>query len=168
VCVRACHLAAVGRNPRGPVVNALRQANLEAGEIQLVEMQGTVSSPARGLKLSNNGDFDEDDTLSTPVLSPLAAFGTTNLARLCGIGQYTSQNISVECPADKLCPYSLETSRLGQRVRVQSSQLFAVHFDSRRVGRGGNFESLGWKTSAGIRRCEKPARWSRATWTQSC
>jgi hypothetical protein len=93
VCVRACHLAAVGSDPRGPVVDALRQANLEAGEIQLVEMQGTVSSPTRGLKVSKNGDFDEDDTSSTPVLSPLVAFGTTNLARLCGIGQYTSQDI---------------------------------------------------------------------------
>lgn len=92
VCVRACHLAAAVTDPRGSVTHALIQASLEAREIQLVEVQGTTSSPARGLKLLSNGDFDEDDTVSASELPPLAGFGTTSLTGLCGIGEYTSQN----------------------------------------------------------------------------
>ena len=94
VCVQACHLAAAVTDPRGSVMNALRQASLEAGEIQLMEVQGTTPSPARRLRLLKNGDFDEDDTVSASELPPLAGFGTTSLTGLCGIGKYTSRNAS--------------------------------------------------------------------------
>lgn len=88
VCVRTCHLAAAGKDPRGPVINALKQANLEADDIQLVEMQGPISSSAQGVKILGDVDFSEDDTPSARELSPLAGFGATNLAGLCGIGEY--------------------------------------------------------------------------------
>jgi hypothetical protein len=86
VCVRACHLAAAGKDPRGPVINALRHANLEAEEIQLVEVQGTISSPSRGQEILNDGDFKED-VISAPELPPLVGFGTTSLTGLCEIGK---------------------------------------------------------------------------------
>jgi hypothetical protein len=94
VCFRACHLAVASKDIRGPVIDALRQASLEAGDFQLVEVQGTTPSPARGLKLLSNGDFAEDDTVYASRLPPLAGFGTTNLIGLCGIGKYTSQYVS--------------------------------------------------------------------------
>ena len=90
VCVRACHLAAAGKDLRGPVTNALRQANLGAEDIQLVEVQGTVSSPAQGQELLSNGDF-EDEAISAPELPPLVGFGTTSLTGLCEIGKHASQ-----------------------------------------------------------------------------
>ena len=167
VCVRACHLAATGKDPRGPVFSALRQAKLGAEDVQLVEVQGTVSSPSQGQDLLSNGDFKED-VISAPELAPLVGFGTTSLTGLCEIGKQTSQNASLRYLTDKLCQYSLATSRLGSRVEAQPSQFFAVHFDSKRVDCGGNFQPLGRSTSPGVRRREKLARWSRKTWAQSC
>jgi hypothetical protein len=87
VCVRACHLATAGQGLRGPVIDALRQASLEAREIQLVEVQGTTPSPARGLKLLSDGGIGEDDTVSASELPPIAGLGTTSLTGLCGIGK---------------------------------------------------------------------------------
>jgi len=84
VCVRACHLAATGKDPRGPVFSALRQAKLGAEDVQLVEVQGTVSSPSQGQDLLSNGDFKED-VISAPELAPLVGFGTTSLTGLCEI-----------------------------------------------------------------------------------
>jgi hypothetical protein len=86
VCVRACHLAATGKDPRGPVFSALRQAKLGAEDVQLVEVQGTVSSPSQGQVLLSNGDFKED-AISAPELAPLVGFGTTSLTGLCEIGK---------------------------------------------------------------------------------
>jgi hypothetical protein len=100
VCVRACHLAAAGKDPRRPVINALKQANLEAEEIQLVEVQGTISSPSQGKKILSNGDFKED-VISAPELAPLVGFGTTSLTGLCEIGKYKSNNASSQHLADK-------------------------------------------------------------------
>jgi hypothetical protein len=101
VCVRACHLAAAGKDPRGPVINALRQANLGAEEVQLVEVQGTISTPSQGQKLLSNGDFKEG-VMSAPELAPLAGFGTTSLTGLCEIGKCKSKNASAQHLADKL------------------------------------------------------------------
>jgi hypothetical protein len=100
VCVRACHLAAAGKDPRRPIINALKQANLEAEEIQLVEVQGTISSPSQGKKILSNGDFKED-VISAPELAPLVGFGTTSLTGLCEIGKYKSNNASSQHLADK-------------------------------------------------------------------
>jgi hypothetical protein len=100
IFVRACHLAAAGKDPRGPVINALKQANLEAEEIQLVEVQGTISSPSQGQKILSNGDFKED-VISAPELAPLVGFGTTSLTGLCEIGKYKSNNASSQHLADK-------------------------------------------------------------------
>jgi hypothetical protein len=65
---------------------------LEARDIQLVEVQGTTAASALDLKVLSNGDLDENVTSSARKLSPLVGFGTTNLAGLCGIGKYASQN----------------------------------------------------------------------------
>lgn len=100
ICVRACHLAAAGKDPRGPVINALRQADLKAEEVQLVELQGTISTPSKGQELLSNGDFKED-AISAPELAPLVGFGTTGLTSLCEIGKYKSKNASPQHLADK-------------------------------------------------------------------
>lgn len=167
VRVRACHLAVAGKDPRGPVVSALKQASLDAGEIQLVEAQGTTPSSVRELRLASNGAISEEDAVSASELPPLAGFGTTSLTGLCGIGKYTTKMNQYDALLTRSA-HSLATSRLGPRVEARPSQFSAVHHDSKRIDCDSDFLPLGWSPSPSLRRREESARWSRKTWTQSC
>jgi hypothetical protein len=98
VQVRACTLTAAGQDARLSVDTALRQAGVEAGDIQLVEAQGSTpttdkSGLLRGTKVQQ----------PSKPLAPLKDLSTTGLASLCGIGEFPKNQVIGESCAD-FCP----------------------------------------------------------------
>lgn len=86
VHVKACTLVAAGKGIRSSVDTALEQAGVEAGEIQLLEAQGLISTTDKDMLL--RGIHVEQ----TPrQLATLKDFSTTGLASLCGIGEFHSR-----------------------------------------------------------------------------
>jgi hypothetical protein len=93
VHIKACTLAAAGRDIGTSVDAALRQAGVEVGDIQLVEAQGSTSTADKnGLLHGVNVK-----QMSKP-LAPLKEFSTIGLASLCGIGEFPKhQGIGENC-----------------------------------------------------------------------
>lgn len=95
VQIKACTLTATGKDIRSSVNTALRQAGVEAGEIQLVEAQGlTPTADKNGLLSGTNAKQ------TSRALTPLKDFSTTGLASLCGIGEFTKYQGIEESRAD--------------------------------------------------------------------
>lgn len=86
VHVKACTLAAAGKGIRSSVDTALKQAGVEAGEIQLLEAQGSISTADKNLLLRGIKVEQTPRQLAT-----LKDFSTTGLASLCGIGEFQSR-----------------------------------------------------------------------------
>lgn len=83
VQMKACTLAAAGQDIRSSVDAALQRAGVEAGEIQLVETQGSIpTADKNGILRGTNVE-----QTSRP-LAPLKDFSTTGLASLTGIGEF--------------------------------------------------------------------------------
>lgn len=86
VHVKACTLAAAGKGIRSSVDTALKQAGVKAGEIQLLEAQGSISTANKNMLLCGI------NVERTPrQLETLKEFNTTALASLCGIGELQSR-----------------------------------------------------------------------------
>jgi hypothetical protein len=82
VHIRACSLAVSDSAFRGSVDSALRQAGLKAGDIQMIEANGSHPSPGanEALRSAQIGE-------ASRALEPLKGLGATGLAGLCGIGK---------------------------------------------------------------------------------
>jgi hypothetical protein len=82
VRIRACSLAVADSAFRGSVDSALRQAESKAGDIQMIEANGSSPSPGANevLRSAHIGE-------TSRALEPLKGFGATGLAGLCGIGR---------------------------------------------------------------------------------
>lgn len=74
-------------NPRPPVQEALREACLEAKDIQMVEAQGEVSFWSSGLDLPSAGDGPLRSNTSSGGQKPLRDFGVTGWVGLCRLGK---------------------------------------------------------------------------------
>ena len=86
VHVKACTLAVAGKGFRPSVDAALKQAGVEAGGIQLMEVQGPISTADK------NGLLHGMDVKQTSwQLAAVKDFSTTGLASLCGIGELQSR-----------------------------------------------------------------------------
>jgi hypothetical protein len=82
VHVMACTLAAAGKGFRPSVDAALKQAGVEAGNMQLMEVQGSISTADK------NGLLRDSNVKQTSwQLAAVKDFSTTGLASLCGIGE---------------------------------------------------------------------------------
>jgi hypothetical protein len=81
VQIKACPLTAAGRAIRSSVEAALRQAGIEAGDIQLVEAYGSSQTDG-GHELLRGINAKQ----VSKSLGPLKDFDTTGLVGLCGIG----------------------------------------------------------------------------------
>jgi hypothetical protein len=82
VHVKACTLAAAGKGFRPSVDAALKQAGVEAGNMQLMEVQGSISTADK------NGLLRDSNVKQTSwQLAAVKDFSTTGLASLCGIGE---------------------------------------------------------------------------------
>jgi hypothetical protein len=82
VRIRACSLAVTDSAFGGSVDSALRQAELKAGEIQMIEAHGSGPSPGANevLRSAHIGE-------ASRALVSLEGFGATGLAGLCRIGK---------------------------------------------------------------------------------
>jgi hypothetical protein len=107
VHVKACALAAAGQDARSSVDAALRQAGVEAGDIQLVEAQWSTPTADKDGLLRGT-----DVQQSSRPLAPLKDLSTTGLASLCGIGEFPkNQGIRENCADSTL--HSLAAAWLG-------------------------------------------------------
>jgi hypothetical protein len=79
--VKACNIAAPGIASQQSIDSALRQAGLDAREIQIVKVRG----PAPSKKTEMMRSAHLKGTLST--LGPVKDFDTSGLAGLCGISK---------------------------------------------------------------------------------
>ena len=86
VHVKACTLAAAGKEIRPSVNAALRRAGVEAGDIQLMEVQGSISTADKNGLLRGSNVKQTDWQLAA-----VKDFSTTGLASLCGIGEPQSR-----------------------------------------------------------------------------
>lgn len=84
--IEAYTLKAPGLESRRSVESALRQAGLKAGDVQMVELQGSASSGKKD-ELLQGARLGGTPT----ALGPLKDLGTTGLAGLCGIGEHHVQ-----------------------------------------------------------------------------
>jgi hypothetical protein len=86
VHIKACTLAAAGKGFRPSVDAALKQAGVGAGDIQLMEVQGSISTADK------NGLLRGSNAKQTSwQLAAVKDFSTTGLASLCGIGEPQSR-----------------------------------------------------------------------------
>jgi hypothetical protein len=151
VHVKACTLTAAGQDVRLSVDTALRQAGVEAGEIQLVEAQGSTPIADKN-RLMRGTNVQQP---SRP-LAPLKDLGTTGLASLCGIGEFPKyQGIESNC-AD-LTLHSLAAAWLDSRAEQPTAEHLAAHLIARWPGCDDSVESLRWTVRAEVSRHSAPA-----------
>lgn len=87
VHVKACTLAAAaGKEIRPSVDAALRQVRLDAGDIQLMEVQGSTSTADKN-ELLRGSNVKQ----TSWQLAAVKGFSTTGLASLCEIGEPQSR-----------------------------------------------------------------------------
>lgn len=83
--ILACVLA-TGKDARAPVQAALRRAQLEAKDMQIVEIQGQLSATSARRELLANKEFEYSAKQSPTSLEPLKDLGALGMAGLCGFG----------------------------------------------------------------------------------
>jgi hypothetical protein len=150
VHVKACALTVAGQDARLSVDSALRQAGVEAGDIQLVEAQGsTPKADKNGLLRGTN------IKQASGSLAPLKDLSTTGLASLCETGEFPSNQGIGENYADSTL-HSLAAAWLDSRAEQPTAELLAAHLIARWPGCDDSAESLRRTVCAEVSRHPAP------------
>lgn len=155
-------MGVASKDPQAVVVTALRQARMNAGDIQMIESQDSASPSAKKQQLQ---DLVTGPTVSYGSMAPLKGLGSTGLGGLCGIGEYSQRK---RRETSLTGSHSMAAARLDSRAEISSLQLFAVYLSTEWISCCRNPRPVRCEAGSNVRRNRASSRWPREARAQPC